>query len=325
MDAGHHFGRCGQLTKEEMKILIIGGTGFIGRHLVNHLEEEHQLLLIHRGKESKDSKFKSIKTDRRKIPSLRSIFEIERPEVVIDLIPYYAQDAWDIINTFRGISNSIIALSSGDVYQNYEVFKDNLPVQSELASKEDSPLRAKLFPYRGVDRENQLFENYDKILVEKIYQSQNEIRTTILRLAAVYGAYDSQRKLKQYIQPMIKGQKSVTINAKKATWKWTRVFVEEVCQAIRLSVDSEQSSHHEIFNVGEQESLSQIELLEKIKEITKWDGKIEVTEKQYDSFNYDQHLELNTQKIRDVLGYEEKFHMEEGLGKAVEFEKTVIE
>lgn len=307
-----------------MKILIIGGTGFIGKHLVNHLKDEHKLLLIHRGKESGESSFESIITDRSKIPSLKNIFEAERPDIVIDLIPYFAQDAWDVINTFRGISQKIIVLSSGDVYRNYEVFKDNLATENLLASKEYSPLRAKLFPYRGIDKENQLFENYDKILVEKIYQSQDDIGTTILRLGAVYGAFDSQRKLKEYIQPMINAEDIVTINAKKAKWKWTRVFVEEVCQAIKLSIDNEQSSRNEIFNVGERIALSQIELLEKIKEITKWDGKIEVTNDHDESFNYKQDLVLNTEKIRNVLGYEEKFDLEEGLNRAIQFEKIMI-
>ena len=99
-----------------MKILIIGGTGFIGRHLMSHLEEEHELLLIHRGKKPKVSEFKSIITDRRKIPSLRNIFEKERPDVVVDLIPYYAQDAWDIINS--GLQERKESLQILPVYAN---------------------------------------------------------------------------------------------------------------------------------------------------------------------------------------------------------------
>ena len=306
-----------------MKILVIGGTGFIGRHLVYEMKNHHEVIVLHRGSISEDDGYTSIKVDRRDLPFLRKTFEKINPEIIIDLIPYFAQDAWDMLNAFRGVSQRIIALSSGDAYRNYEIFKDNLGTVNRGPSKEEDALRQQLFPYRGINKEDFLLEHYDKILVEKVLQSQNEINVTILRLGAVYGAFDSQRKLKEYIQPMIQQKPRITIYQEKANWKWTRVFVKDVVQAIMLSIESNELSGHEIFNVGESTALSQIDLLKKLKEIAKWNGEIEVGDESSENFNYQQHLLLNTDKIRQLLGYRERFSLEERLSEAIAFEKSI--
>jgi len=307
-----------------MKILIIGGTGFIGRHLVGELKDQHELIVLHRGTSSVDKAFTSIRADRKDLPFLKQTFEKIKPEIVIDLIPYFAQDAWDVIHTFRGVSKRIIALSSGDVYRSYEIFKDNLNTVIDVPSREEDQLRQNLFPYRGMDKDNFLLEHYDKILVEKILQSQDEIDVTILRLGAVYGAFDSQRKLREYIQPMINGESTTTINKEKAAWKWTRVFVKDVVQAIQLSVELDQPTRNKIFNVGEKSALTQVELIQKLKELIQWDGKIEVSNENQENFNYQQHLLLNTDRIRNSLGYKEQFSLEEGLNEAIEFERNAV-
>lgn len=305
-----------------MKILIIGGTGFIGRHLVEGLKDQYELIVLHRGNSSTGASYTSIQADRRELPSLRKTFERLKPDVVIDLIPYFAQDAWNVIHTFRQISRSVIALSSGDVYRSYEVFKNNLEALNTIPSDEEDQLRLHLFPYRGTDKNNFLLEHYDKILVEKILQCQKELDTTILRLGAVYGAFDSQRKLEEYIQPMISGQPKIAINEAKAHWKWTRVFVKDVVQAIRLAIERSKVARHQVFNVGERVALTQLELIEKLKELTQWEGQIEVVqEPSPENFNYAQHILPNTDKIRDTLNYAEQFSLEEGLAEAIAFER----
>ncbi|MEM6845336.1 MAG: NAD-dependent epimerase/dehydratase family protein [Bacteroidota bacterium] len=76
-----------------MKILIIGGTGFIGRPLVDKLCRHHELFVIHRSSVPKTKAYTSIQTHRKNLPTLRSTFAKIKPEIVIDIIPYFAQDA----------------------------------------------------------------------------------------------------------------------------------------------------------------------------------------------------------------------------------------
>ncbi|MEM6845337.1 MAG: NAD(P)-dependent oxidoreductase [Bacteroidota bacterium] len=215
-------------------------------------------------------------------------------------------------------------MSSGDVYRAYEIFRDGLAVSDNTPATEEAPLRRNLFPYRGIEPENFLFEHYDKILVEKILLSQSKIKSVILRLGAVYGAHDSQRKLKDYIQPMLIGKDKLAIDPVKAQWRWTSVFVREVVNAIQLAVEKTGGSEHEVFNVGEQTALTQLELLMKLKELTEWKGRIEIRPNRGDKLNYQQHLLLNTDKIRSKIGYVEQHNLEQGLTETIEFETDTI-
>ena len=300
-----------------MKIVLIGATGFIGKHLVKALAAEHELFLVHRGKHPIEG-HPSIITDRKDLLQFREKFANIGPDLVIDLIPYFAQDAWDVVHTFRGITEKVIAISSGDVYRSYEIFKNHLSPTLPGPAKESDALRQQLFPYRGLEKDNYLFEHYDKILVEQIYLAQSYFEVTILRLGALYGAYDSQRKLAEYITPMRQKAPVIQIDPQKAQWKWTRAYIRDVVYAIQLVLQNPEQSNHEIFNMGELNTLTQIELIQVLQDLTEWQGKVEFAPNP--DFNYQQHLLMDTQKIRTTLGFQEQFSLEEGLMEVLEWE-----
>ena len=307
-----------------MKIFIIGATGFIGRHLVEELNDDHELILLHRGR-IKDGFVKdhqSVISDRSHLPELRPTLEPIRPDIVIDLIPYFAQHAWDVVNTFRNLTSHVIALSSGDVYRAYEIFKDRLEVLQEQPLTESSDLRQKLFPYRGTHPEDYLLEHYEKILVESILRTQKEFNYTILRLGAVYGPYDSQHKLKEYIRPLLKDEKMI-IDQTKAQWKWTRIYVREVARAIKTVLENLNSCVNQVYNVGELHTLSQFELIQRIKSLTAAKKKVEVRPDFSDEpFNYHQHITLDSSKFRRVTQYAEKYDLDKGLLETIEWEES---
>ncbi len=309
-----------------MRVFIIGATGFIGRHLVEQLKDDYELILLHRGNQPYPPRetIKSLIADRNHLPDLKSTIQEIKPDVVVDLIPYHAQHAWDVVNTFRQVSKRIIALSSGDVYRCYEVFKDNLKNITTEASNENSPLRQKLFPYRNLAFRESMLRDYDKILVESILKNQNEMETTILRLGAVYGPHDSQRKLKEYIWPML-NHENMILDKAKASWKWTRVYVKEVARAIRLVLAKPAASQNKIFNVGEPDALSQKQLVMELKEITYWKGKLDIIEGySKEGYNYGQDVVLDTNKIRSQLEFVEAYNMQDGLMETIEFEKVKL-
>ena len=107
-----------------MKILVIGGTNFIGPPVVRRLHAMgHEVTLFHRGKTTANlpKEVNYIQGDRKNLADYQSQFAKIAPQVVLDMIPYTEQDVRDLVNTFKGISERIVAISSQDVYRAYNV------------------------------------------------------------------------------------------------------------------------------------------------------------------------------------------------------------
>ncbi|PYS51327.1 MAG: NAD-dependent dehydratase [Acidobacteria bacterium] len=79
-----------------MRILIIGGTRFIGPYVVQRLANEgHDITIFHRGETEADSRVRvqEIHGDRRELSSFVAEFKTVKPDVVLDMIAYTEEDA----------------------------------------------------------------------------------------------------------------------------------------------------------------------------------------------------------------------------------------
>ena len=96
-----------------VKVLVIGGTGFIGPHVVRQLSEVgHSVAVFHRGKTKIDLPAEHILGDRSELVAMRP-----KADVVVDLILSSGAQAQAIMDTFRGIARRVVAASSCDVYR----------------------------------------------------------------------------------------------------------------------------------------------------------------------------------------------------------------
>src|SRR6266513_2217192 len=103
-----------------MRILVIGGTNFMGPLVVHILNEQgHEVTVFHRGQTRTDlpSGVKEILGDRRSLDE--KVVELRRiaPGVVLDMIPFTEQDALEVMHIFSGIAYRLVAISSQDVYR----------------------------------------------------------------------------------------------------------------------------------------------------------------------------------------------------------------
>jgi NAD dependent epimerase/dehydratase family len=116
-----------------MRILIIGGTGFIGPWVVRHLvADEHVVAVFHRGETTADlpPAVAHIKGDRQHLSAFASEFTRFAPDVVLDMFPYTERDAVLVMQTFCGVAGRVVAVSSMDVYRAYgrfSRFEDGAP------------------------------------------------------------------------------------------------------------------------------------------------------------------------------------------------------
>ena len=136
-----------------MRILIVGGTNFIGPPLVRQLVDRgHEVVVFHRGQTRAElpASVQHLVGDRHQLADHRDAFRRLGPEVVVDMIAYTEDDARGLVETFRGLARRLVVLSSGDVYRAYGRMLGTEPGPIEPTPlAEDAPLRSVLFPYRG--------------------------------------------------------------------------------------------------------------------------------------------------------------------------------
>ncbi len=320
-----------------MRVLVVGGGGFIGPHIVRYLGEMgHEVAVFNRGRTSCDfpSSVAVLHGDHQELFSYRRLFGQFAPDVVLHMVAMNAQDARRLIRTFNRIAQRIVVVSSMDVYQAFGYHR-NLEEDAPLGPySEDSQMRTVLFPFRDeademsndIDRIAQL-RDYEKILVESVVLSQDYLPGTILRLPAVYGPNDPQHRLYEYLRRMDDGRPAILLDERKADWRLSRGYVEDIAWGIALAVDQDKSAGH-VFNIAEESAWSEREWVQRVAAQTAWDGKIvslprdELPEHLQGGGRYERDLIGVTEKIRGRLGYKERLSSEVALLRTISWERS---
>lgn len=102
-----------------MDVLVIGGTRFLGYHLVHRLLREGvHVTVFNRGIHGDDfeDRVERIVGDRKNYKKFYELFHRRRFDVVVDLIGYEPEDVEFAIKTFRGHVGQYIFISTGQVY-----------------------------------------------------------------------------------------------------------------------------------------------------------------------------------------------------------------
>jgi nucleoside-diphosphate-sugar epimerase len=314
-----------------MRVLIIGGTSFIGPHVVRHLAKSgHSVTVFHRGETQAElpSGVNQITGDRQNLPDFRAEFKELAPDVVLDMILFTEQQARALVSTFEGIAGRIVAPSSMDVYRPYgRLLGLETGEPDAIPLDEDGAVRGVLYPYRSrVSGPEEMKYHYEKILVESVVMGARDPRGTILRLPAVYGPEDKQHRLFEYLKPMEDKRPAIVMEESKARWLWTRGYVENVAAAIALAVTNEKAAGR-LYNVGEADTLTESEWVRSVGRAAGWEGEVMAVSKDLlpeeilDKTDYRHHLAVDSSRIRDELGYSEPISREEALKRTVAWER----
>ena len=249
------------------------------------------------------------------------------PTVVLDVIPYTERQAQALMTVFRGVAKRIVALSSADVYRNYDGFRGKATAPPDPAPlSEEAPLRERLYSYRGCNLPFHWADDYDKILVERMVMSEGELPGTILRLPAVYGPGDKQNRIRAYLDQMNAGPR-LLMTREQAAWRWTRGYVEDVAAAIALAVIDD-SAAGRVYNVGDEVAPTEREWVEEIAKVIDWTGEVlqtpveDLPQDRRQPFDFRYELMTDTTRIREELGYSEPVGRQEALRRTVEWESA---
>jgi nucleoside-diphosphate-sugar epimerase len=315
-----------------LRALVIGGSGFIGPHIVRELEKVgYDVTVFHRS--SKRSFDREVLGDRRHLPDYAGTLRALQPDVVVDVILSSGRQARELVDVFRGAAGRIVALSSCDVYRACGVLHGSEPGQLQsLPLTEESALRTKLqtYPPDRIKTLQQVFgwlaDEYDKIPVEREILGDRELPGTVLRLPMVYGPGDPLHRLLPVVK-RVDGRRAILFEEKLAAWRAPRGYVANVAAAVALAATRKDAARR-IYNIGESVCLSELEWARRIASAMNWDGRFVVLPRDrtpphlVQPGNVDQHWVVDTSRIRSELGYSEPIGQDEAIRRTIEWERA---
>ena len=90
-----------------MRVLVIGGTGFIGPHVTRELiRRDHHVTVFHRGRTAVPPGAREIFGDRRRLTESADNLRALAPDVVIDVVLSSGRQARELMTVFRGIRDT---------------------------------------------------------------------------------------------------------------------------------------------------------------------------------------------------------------------------
>lgn len=275
-----------------MRILIIGGTRFVGAHVARQLYTQGaDVTVLHRGRSENPilPAVRHVRDPAAEYPITRfpdSVASVDW-DVVVDMVLMGEADARCAAKTFAGRAGRLVMISSGEVYRAYGRLTRSEPGPPDpVPLGEDASKRETLYPYRGREAELGPFaRDYEKILAERVLAETHALPWTVLRLPKVYGPEDN-------------GDLATVYGfASQPDWRWTHGHVENVAAAIVLAT-THPAAIRRAYNVGEAQTptmggrLSRLPArAEKFPEPP--------------PFDYTQSIVYDTSRIRAELGFGE--------------------
>ncbi len=319
-----------------MRVLVIGGTGFIGPFLVRELERRgHTVAVFHRGKTAPafPVNVQHIMGDRRDLAARGADLRRFSPDVVIDVILSSRAQAEALMKLFRGLAGRVVALSSIDVYRACGVLHGTESGPPEpVPLTEDSALRTRpAYPPETLKRLQAVFDwvddDYDKVPVERVALGTPQLPGTVLRLPMIYGPGDRKHRCYQLLKRIDDGRTRMVFADDVAAWRGPRGYVENVAAAVALAATSARAANR-VYNVAEEQSYSELEWAKLFAAQAGWRGDFVVLAREHapqhllHPGNLSQHWVVGSRRIRDELGYREPVPLAEALRRTIAWERA---
>ena len=292
-----------------MRVLILGGTRFIGRAVAEELHGAgHDLCFVHRGRTEPPDlpPGEHVHVDRADIAGRRRELEAFEPAALVDAWAMSRADADALVPLAREIPT--VVLSSADVYRAYSSLQRG-EQDEPVPLGEDSPTRDERYPYSGMDPAEGAklgvdVRSYEKLDVEEAYLAA---RATVLRLPFVFGERDPQRREDFVLRRVRAGRAQIPIGT--ASTLFTRGYVRDVARGVRRALETP-AARGEVFNLGEPRTVTVRAWAERI--LAAAGARTELVPVPDERLPADlaltaggiQHLLLDSAKARAVLGYE---------------------
>ncbi|WP_097027917.1 NAD-dependent epimerase/dehydratase family protein [Clostridium peptidivorans] len=301
-----------------MRILVTGGAGFIGSHIVDELVKlNHQVSIVDNlstgSEENLNKNARFYKCDITNKETLRLVFELEKPEIVIhhaaqiDVQTSLKKAAFDAKVNIRGTINvlecckevktrKIIYPSSAAVYGDPKY----LPVD------EEHPINP--ISFYGISKHTP--EHYIKV-----YSELYGIKYTIFRYSNVYGERQGAKGEGGVVSIFIDKFLAKEVPSIFGDGEQTRdfIYVKDVAKANLLALDK---GDNEILNISTNTQVSVNKLFEIMREI--FVVKIVPVYKEVRDGDIE-HSYLDNTRAKEIINLKNEYELQEGLEETVKY------
>ncbi|NLN94514.1 MAG: NAD-dependent epimerase/dehydratase family protein [Candidatus Hydrogenedens sp.] len=310
-------------------VLVTGAAGFIGSHLcealcsrgdkvvgLDNFNDYYSPAVKRNNIRSllQEPRFTLCETDICDEEALRRVFEKERPQVVVHLAARAGvRPSLEDPNLYHRV-NVIGGQHMLDMCRRYEpshlVFASSSSVyggSKEVPFKESNPVMRPVSPYAATKRMNELQAH--------VYSHLYGLKVTMLRFFTVYGPRQRPDMAIHKFARLMLQDKPIPVFGKGDSRR-DYTYIDDIIHGMLQSVD--RPFAYEIFNLGEQHTTSLSELIAllekhlgkkaKIEEKALQPGDVEITY-------------ADIQHARELLDYNPRFSMDEGLARFVQWLK----
>ena len=314
------------------KLLILGGTGFIGRNLVNYYADKAEFEVYATNFNRPPFEAENVNFVHADLTDKNEVSRLMKGMDIVIQAAATTSGSNDIVNkpyyhvTDNAVMNSLILRAAFEAaVEKFLFFSCTVMYQSD-----------KNFPLKETDysESDEIFPTYfgvgwTKVYLEKMcefFSRISDTKFTVLRHSNIYGPYDKYDLQKSHVfGATITKVMQAPENSAITVWgegKARRdfLYVQDLVQAVDLALHK-QNSKYELVNIGSGAAVSVAELVQKI--ITLSGKKLDIF---YDTAKPDipTSLCLNCDKAEKLYGWKPRTSLEEGILQTLDWYKKNI-
>jgi len=304
------------------KILICGGSGFIGRNLVENFSKNKKIKIYSTYYKSKKPNVKNVKWIRADLKSKKSVYNILKNKDVVIQAAATTSGAKDILNkpyihvTDNAIMNSLLLQASHDLGVKHFIF---------FSCTVMYPSQKKPIKELEIKNSNSIYKAYfgvakTKLFIEdlcKFYSNLSPSKFTCIRHSNIYGPHDKFDLNKSHF---FGASVNKILNAKNSIKIWGSgherrdlLYVDDLINFVK-KVLSKQKNNFRIYNCGYGSHYSVNQIVNLIKKISRKKIKIE---NDLSKPSIKTSLALNTNLAKKELGWKKNISLEKGIKKTI--------
>ncbi len=225
---------------------VLGGTGFVGRHVARRLGDAGWDVTVgSRGTTARPSEVSELRhvTVDRSADDLRAHIE-GGVDVFIDVIPYEIQEGHQIVG-LRDLVGNIVAISTASVYAD-----DGGRTMDEAKSEDDAAVMpVPIFETQRRAEPGASTYSTKKVAIEDILLQQDDLPATVIRPCAIYGPDDALCREWFFVKRALDRRPFVLL-ADEGESVFHTTSVHNLAEMVRLAAERQV---HGAFNCGDSE------------------------------------------------------------------------